>query len=35
LKGYDILPETFKTPIWMEHSSEVHLNLNKLEVSLA
>jgi len=34
LEGYDILPETFKTPIWKNDSSEVRLNLNKLEISL-
>jgi len=28
------LPETFKTPIWKDHSSEVRLNLNKLEIPL-
>jgi hypothetical protein len=35
LEEDDILPETFKTPIWKDHSSEVRLNLNKLEISLA
>jgi hypothetical protein len=30
----DIIRETFKTPIWQAHSSEVSLNLNKLEISL-
>jgi hypothetical protein len=34
LEGDDILPETFKTPIWNGHSSEVRLILNKLEISL-
>jgi hypothetical protein len=34
LEVYDILPETFKTPIWKDNSSEVPLNLNKLEISL-
>jgi hypothetical protein len=35
LEGDDILPETFKTPIWMDNSSEIRLNLNKLEIYLA
>jgi hypothetical protein len=34
LKEDDILPETFKTPSWKGQSSEIRLNLNKLEISL-
>jgi len=34
LEEDDILPETLKTPIWKGLSSEVRLNLNKLEISL-
>jgi hypothetical protein len=34
LEEDDILPATFKIPILKDHSSEVRLNLNKLEVSM-
>jgi hypothetical protein len=34
VEGDDILPATFKTPIWKDDSPEGHLDLNKFEISL-
>jgi hypothetical protein len=34
LDEVDVLPETFKTPIWKAPTPEVRLNLNGLEISL-